>query len=104
LSQMVDLASDYAKNQRLRHYTDKQQLWQQLERYIRAVHRELNPQATAFTIASEGRRLIGCDRVSVLLKRGNSWRVEAVSGLDSVDQRARSVRLLTEVTRLVAAA
>ena len=103
LSQMVELASDYAKNQRLRHYTDKQQLWQQLERFIRAVHQSLEPRATAFTIANEGRRLIGCDRVSVLLKRGSSWRVEAVSGLDSVDQRARSVRLIRDVTSLVAA-
>ncbi len=103
LSQMVELASDYAKNQRLRHYTDKQQLWQQLERFIRTVHRELNPRATAFTIASEGRRLIGCDRVSVLLKRGGRWRMEVVSGLDNVEQRARSVRLLTDLTSLVAA-
>jgi multidrug efflux pump subunit AcrA (membrane-fusion protein) len=41
--------------------------------------------------------------VSVLLKRGSHWRVEAVSGLDAVDTRARSVRLLSNLTKLVAA-
>src|SRR5439155_1736047 len=51
-------------------------LWAQLESFSRAVHAGLNPRETAYTIANEGRRLIGCDRLSVAILRGATARVE----------------------------
>jgi multidrug efflux pump subunit AcrA (membrane-fusion protein) len=104
LAQMAELASEYLKSQRLRHYSDRQQLWQQLEGYISRVHQGLDPRTTAYTIANDGRRLIGCDRVSVLLARGRRWRVEATSGVDRVETRAAHVRLMESLVEVVAAA
>ena len=49
---------------------------------------------TAFTVANEGRRLIGCDRVSVLVRRGTRCRLVAVSGVATVNRRANAVRAL----------
>jgi multidrug efflux pump subunit AcrA (membrane-fusion protein) len=104
LAQMAELASDYLQTQRLRSYSDRHQLWQQLEGFISRVHQGLDPRTTAYTIANDGRRLIGCDRVSVLLARGRGWRVEATSGVDRVETRAAHVRLMESLVDVVAKA
>lgn len=101
LRQMCDLASDYLKNRRLRLFGDKQLLWEQLEQFTRRVHQSLDPAATAMTLANEGRRLLGCDRVSVSVGRGDRQRLEAISGCEQIERRSRTVRRLEE---LIAAA
>jgi len=73
----------------------------QVERFSRAVHESLDPVATAFVIANEARRIIGCDRVSVLVKRGRKLRLEAVSGQESVERRASAVQAIEALARVV---
>jgi multidrug efflux pump subunit AcrA (membrane-fusion protein) len=104
LMQMCDLAGGFLKNRRLRHLHDRQALWEQLEEFTRTVHASLDLRETAAVIANEGRRLIGCDRVSVVLTRGRRCRVEAVSGLDSLDRRAAQVRALARLAEKTVAA
>jgi multidrug efflux pump subunit AcrA (membrane-fusion protein) len=104
LNQMCDLAADFLKNRQLRHLHDRQALWEQLEQFTRAVHGSLNVRQTALVVANEGRRLVGCDRVSVALVRGRRCVVEAVSGLDSIDRRASEVRALGKLARAAVAA
>ena len=70
LLQMCDLAGDYLKTRNLRLFADRQLMWTQLEMFTRLVHEGLDPKQTAYTIANEGRRLIGCDRVTVALRYG----------------------------------
>lgn len=104
LSQMCDLAAEYLKTRQLRQLADRQALWSQMEEFIRQVHGNLNPRTTAYIIANEGRRLIGCDRVTVAIRRGNKCRIEAISGQDLIDRRSNTVRLLTKLANVVTAA
>lgn len=104
LMQMCDLAGDFFKSRKLKHYSDRQVMWTQLEEFTRRVHASLDPRETAYTIANEGRRLIECDRVSVAVKRSNRCRIEAVSGQDMFDKRSNTVRLLGELATAVVAA
>ncbi|MBN1591065.1 MAG: HlyD family efflux transporter periplasmic adaptor subunit [Pirellulales bacterium] len=102
LAQMCDLAVDFIKSRQLRHFSDRQVLWSQLEDFTRRVHDTLDPYLTAYTIANEGRRLIECDRVSVAIQHGRKCRVEAVSGQDLFDKRSNTIRLLGQLaTRVV---
>src|SRR3989304_3257062 len=94
LGEMGDRAGEFFKSHQLRHFTDRQVLWTQLEEFTRSVHASLHPRETAYTIANEGRRLIECDRVSVAIRKGRKCLVEAVSGQDLVDKRSTTVRLL----------
>jgi hypothetical protein len=103
LAQMCDMAGDYLKNRRLRALQDRQRLWERLERFLVQVHRSLDLLPTAYAIANEGREVIGADRVSVAIARGRRYRVEVVSGLDSIDRRAEQVKLLERLTTLVMA-
>lgn len=103
LLQMCDLAGDYLKTRHLRSFADRQIMWSQLEQFTRLVHESLEPRHTAYTIANEGRRLIGCDRVSVALKRGNHCRVEAISGQELLDNRSNTVTMLGKLATKVVA-
>ncbi len=102
LEQICELAGEYVKSRRLKHYATKQTLWEQLESFTSSVHQCLNSRATAYTIANEGRRLIGCDRVTVVLRKGSSYRVESISGQDTFDKRSNVVRLLRNLAKTVA--
>ncbi|HWA98367.1 MAG TPA: HlyD family efflux transporter periplasmic adaptor subunit, partial [Pirellulales bacterium] len=104
LLQVAALAGEYLSNRQLRSLTERQTVWQQLEGFMRSVHHSLDPHEVASTIANEGRRLIGCDRVSVALATGPKCRLDAISGQDAFDSRAVAVRLMNELTSLVVAA
>ena len=103
LLQICEFAGDFLKSRRLRHLAEKQTLWEQLETFTRTAHEKLDVRQTAYTIANEGRRLVGCDRVSVAILRGSRCRIEAVSGQDTFDKRSNVTVLLgklaTAVTR-----
>jgi len=103
VQQMCDLAGEFLKSRQLRHFSDRQVLWTQLEEFARQVHASLHPRDTAYTIANEGRRLIECDRVSVAIRKGNRCTVEAVSGQDLFDKRSNTVRLLNRLASVVVA-
>ncbi len=103
LQQISEFAGDFLKARRLQHLSEKQLLWEQLESFTRTAHEKLDVRQTAYTIANEGRRLIGCDRVSVAIRRGSRCHIEAVSGQDTFDKRSNVTVLLgklaTAVTR-----
>ncbi len=104
LQQMCELAAEWLRSQKLRVFSDRQVLWQQADSFARASHESLDMSETAYIVANEGRRLIGCDRVSVAIKRGGKCRVQAISGQDTIENRSNIVAALNKLaTRVVAA-
>lgn len=65
------------------------------------LQRSLNVQDVATVAANDGRVLVGCDRVSVILQRGKSIQVHAVSGQDTVNRRANLVKTIIGLSREV---
>jgi multidrug efflux pump subunit AcrA (membrane-fusion protein) len=49
--------------------------------------------AAAFEAANEGRRLLACERLSVVVRRGRRWRLASTSGVDRVGRRTDFARL-----------
>jgi len=103
LTEMCDRAGEFFKTHQLRHFSDRQTLWTQLEDFTHGVHSTLDPRDTAYTIANDGRRLIECDRVSVAIRKGRRCLIEAVSGQDLFDKRSNTVRLLGKLASAVVA-
>ncbi len=104
LQQMCELAAEWLRSQKLRVFGDRQVLWQQADSFARASHESLDLGETAYIVANEGRRLIGCDRVSVAIKRGGKCRVQAISGQDTIENRSNIVSALNKLaTRVVLA-
>ncbi|HZZ73718.1 MAG TPA: hemolysin D, partial [Pirellulales bacterium] len=103
LLQICGLASDYLRTAELRQLAARQSLGEHVESYVQEVHRNLDTRPTCYAIANEGRRLIECDRLSVAIKQGRRFVVEAVSGQDTFNARASEIvalnRLATAVGR-----
>jgi multidrug resistance efflux pump len=104
LEQVSAVAADYLGRRQLKTLDSQQTALTQVERFSRAVHESLDPVATAFVLANEARRIIGCDRVSVLVRRRRKLRLEAVSGQESVERRASAVQAIEALVRVVATA
>ncbi len=98
-----ELAADFHRDRLLRELTAQRAWWQQWRTYSQMVHGSLALKATAYTIVNEGRRLVGCDRVSLAVRRGRRCRLVAVSGVDMVQRRASAVVQLEDLaTRVLA--
>ncbi|MEO8494640.1 MAG: HlyD family efflux transporter periplasmic adaptor subunit [Planctomycetota bacterium] len=103
MEQMSELAGEWLKTQKLRQFSDKTSLWAQADQFSRQIHESLNLRETAYAVANEGRRLIGCDRVSVAIKRGRKCYIEAVSGQDTMENRSNIVTALSNLATKVVA-
>ena len=87
----TELAADYHRDRQLRQLSDQHSWWQQWRRYSQAVHGSLSLKSTAYAIVNEARRLLGCDRVSLAVRRGRQCRLVAASGVDTVHRRSTAV-------------
>jgi hypothetical protein len=101
VSDLCDLAATYLKNRQMRQMMSQQRLWNQLEGFTHQIHASLDLKETAYAVANDGKRLVGCDRLSVALKLSGRVMVEAISGQEIVEQRANLVRELTRLCKVV---
>ena len=101
VSDLCDLAGNYLKNRQMRQMMSQQRLWNQLEGFTHQIHGSLDLKETAYAVANDGKRLVGCDRLSVTLKLSGRTLVEAISGQEIVEQRANLVRELTRLSKVV---
>ena len=85
----------------MRQMMSQQRLWNQLEGFTHQIHGSLDLKETAYAVVNDGKRLVGCDRLSVALKIGGRTMVEAVSGQEVVEQRSNLVRELTRLCKVV---
>ncbi|NQV26055.1 MAG: efflux RND transporter periplasmic adaptor subunit [Rhodopirellula sp.] len=67
------------------------------EQFVLQLHKSLDVKEVAFTAANDGRLLVGCDRMSVAVLDGRKTVIRAISGQDSVNQRANLVRKMTKL-------
>ncbi len=104
LEALCELAADFHRQQQLRVLQALAARSQLIDQFTLSVHAALDLSATAFAIANDGRRLIDCDRLSVAIRRGNSFQLLAVSGIESLDRRSNLVRRLEDLTDAVVAA
>lgn len=102
LESLADVATEFHQAHELRLLRALQDDRGRLDAFSLAVQRSLDVPATAFTIANDGRALIGCDRVWVLALRRADYQAIAVSGCDHIDRGAESVRAMERLAAAVA--
>jgi multidrug efflux pump subunit AcrA (membrane-fusion protein) len=97
LAAVCELAADFHRQQQLRQFAAREGHWRQLEQFIEAAHESLDLRTAAYAIANEGRRLVGCDRLSVAVANEGGCRVTAISGSETIETRSNLVRRLEEL-------
>lgn len=78
-----------------------QERLRRVEDLLLRLHSRRGKAAIAREAAEEGRRLVGCDRLSVLGRSGGAWRLLAASGVNRPSRRSDAAR---QMGRLAAAA
>lgn len=92
LAEFSDIAGDYSTAEELRAMRRRADLWARYERFAQRIHVSLNLRETAYAVVNEARPLVGCDRVSLLVRSGGGCRTWAVSGVDAVHRRSAVAR------------
>ncbi len=77
--------------------------WTDLEKFLLQMERGRTVAEVSSTAASDGRLLLGVDRVSLVRKRGRKTPIEAISGQEKVNPRANLVRKLSILAKTVMA-
>lgn len=67
------------------------------EQFILQLERGENVPEVAATAANDGRHLLGCDRLSVAVHKGNKTSIVAISGQDKVNARANLTRAMAAI-------
>lgn len=101
VQELCDIGAGYLKNRQLRQMLNQQHLWSQLESFVREIHSSLTPKEVAYIVANEGKRMVGCDRLSVALIYGRKTVVEGVSGQEVIERKSTLVQLMTHLCRTV---
>lgn len=79
----------------------KSQFWSDFEQFALRIQKSLVEQEVADAVASDSRSLLGCDRVSVVTRKGRSVRIRAVSGQSSVNARANLMVAMAKLAKRV---
>lgn len=101
LSAVCELAADFHTFADLRRLRREDAYRAQLLELGRLAHRQLDLTETAYTVVNEGRRVLTCDRLSVLVDRGRGCRLLATSGVGRIERRSGVARRLEQAAELV---
>lgn len=94
LAALAQAAGEVAQQAMMR---DASRGFDHFRQFIGRLHAQLDLQQTAYVLANEGRRILGCERLSLIVRYGDVWRAEAISGQATFDRRSDGVRALEEL-------
>lgn len=98
MARMAGLAGDYEERRRLVELSRGREDSDRLESFVALIHSGLDVARVAFSVAQEGRALLGVDRASVVLMQGRKAKVAAISGQPAFDRRANAVTMLERLS------
>lgn len=101
LAAVCELAADFHAYTELGLLRSNEGYHQQLLRLSAAAHRVVDLQKTVNTVANDGRRVVGCDRLNVLVARGRHVRLLGTSGVGRVERRSGTAQRLEQLAELV---
>ncbi len=97
VNHMSGFATNYLRNNTALRNTVQEQVFTLIESFSRQIHASLNPTEVAYLIVNEGRRVIGCDRLSAGIRHGKHTRIEAVSGADAVERSSVQIKSMRDL-------
>ena len=98
----AEFVAEFDRNCQLRRFKQTARDWTRFDQFARQVHASVDLRRTAYAIVNEGRRLLDCDRVSLIVRRGRSFRLLTVSGVDTPNRRAELTRRLEKLSEAAA--
>lgn len=101
LSNLGTAAQEYLQTQQQVSWQRKESMWNELQTLLPALNRGMRMAEVAYVIANEGRKFVGCDRLSVARLFDARAELLAVSGVAGIERRAKQVRTLEALVATV---
>jgi multidrug efflux pump subunit AcrA (membrane-fusion protein) len=102
MSMIMELVSNHMRRREIARLRQCQSESNRFEQFAHKAHSTIDLRTAGFELSNEGRRFIGCDRVSVMIRRGRKYRLLASSGVDSVNRRSNTVRHMEKLATGIA--
>jgi multidrug efflux pump subunit AcrA (membrane-fusion protein) len=102
MAALSEIAKDFRNVQLLQHLQTEDHLWSDFKLILPKLHTGIQLDETAYRIANEGRTFLQCDRLSVVQIEPNKSSIRAVSGVATIERRAKQVRTLESLVAVVA--
>ena len=102
MAALSEIAKDFRNTQLLQRLQSEDHLWSDFKTILLRLHSSVHLDETAYRIANEGRTFLQCDRLSVVRIEKNSSSVLAVSGVATIEKRAKQVRSLEALVTILA--
>lgn len=102
LATLAAIAADFHSLSELRELRATAGVQQQAVDLLWRIQQPRDIAATAFAVVNEARRLLACDRVALLMRRGEQWRLLCSSGVSRVDRQSEFARLSERLAENVA--
>lgn len=102
LMTLAEIAADYHALSELRQLRATAGVQRQAVDLLRRIQQPRDLAGTAFTVTNEARRLLACDRVALLMRRGELWRLLCASGVSRVDRQSEFARISERLAENVA--
>jgi multidrug efflux pump subunit AcrA (membrane-fusion protein) len=99
-----EIAEEHHRALALRDTRAQQGELTELVDYVERIHARLDLPSVASAIANEARRVVGCDRVTVLSCHGRRPRAISVSGVESFDSRSGIIQSLEKLAQMTMSA
>ncbi|MCP4707245.1 MAG: HlyD family efflux transporter periplasmic adaptor subunit [Planctomycetes bacterium] len=99
---LCELATRYLERNQIDHLQDQLSRADRLRQYVSALHSSLHPQRTCYALANYGQELLGVYRcMAGTFSSNGKFRMEAVSGLESVAVKSSLIKGISAVARQV---
>ena len=101
LATVAEVAAEFHRHEQLRRLRSERGFTDQSLGLMRRFQQSTDLRKTSLEIVNEGRRFVGGDRLSLLVRRGKIWQLLATSGVDRVEARAdvaKRLRMLAAAT------
>ena len=99
---LCEITADFLSQHELQQLRRARTIWQQWDQYSQRLWQSLDLAVVCAAIANDGRWLAECDRVSVLIRRGRSFQLKSVSGVERIEPRSTATRSLESLAGLAA--
>ena len=97
-----EITADYLSQQELQQLRQSKQLWQRWDQFSFQLGQSWSLADVCAIVANEGRHLLVCDRISVLIRQRRGYRLYASSGVERNNPRAGPVQSLESLAILIA--
>ncbi len=95
------LGEQVYRSELLQNTKQREQSLALLADYLTRIHHDLELPLVGAAIVNESRRLIGCDRVSLIARPAGKETVIAISGVESFDRKSPTVRCLETLAKIL---